>query len=329
MIRLTHFFALVAALASTTDAFSAPATSLAFSPDGSVIASASGQNVTLLSAATGNETGSFSFDGERALAVDFQPGGSLLAVGTGIPGEKGGVYMVDWLRGKRVGPVATNVDVVTSIAFSPDGELLAVASADKSARVFRVEDYGGKLVSVFALNGHSAAVQALAFSPDGQTLVTASVDRSLKVWSAADGKLIRSFGQHTDAVQALAFRPLVPDRPDAPPYCASGGDDRTVRVWQPTVGRMVRIVRQHDGPVLALVFTPDGRSLFSAGKAGMVRRIDADSDEVLGEFRGSSDWIYALAVSPDGRMLASGAWTGKVSRWSVGEKEINSVPAGN
>lgn len=329
MIRLTLLFTLVAALTGITDAFSAPATSLAFNPDGSVIASASGQHVTLLSAATGDESGSFTFDGERALTVAFQPGGSLLAVGTGIPGEKGGVYMVNWLMGKRAGPLATNADAVTCVAFSPDGKLLAVASADKSAHIFRIETYGAKLVPVFALTGHSAAVQAIAYSPDGQTLVTASVDRSLKVWSAADGKLIRSFGQHTDAVQALAFRPVVQDRPDAPPYCASGGDDRTVRVWQPTVGRMVRIVRRHDGPVLALAFTPDGRSLFSASKEGIIRRIDADSDEVLGEFRGSTDWIYALAISPDGRMLVSGDWAGKVQRWSIGEKEINSIPAGN
>jgi WD40 repeat protein len=157
-------------------------------------------------------------------------------------------------------------------------------------------------------------VQTIAFSPDGQTLVTASVDRSLKVWSATDGRLIRSFAQHTNAVLALAFRPATPDRPGAPPYCASGGDDRTVRVWQPTIGRMVRIVRGHEGPVLAVTFSPDGSSLYSAGREGIVRRIDPNSDEILEEWPAAADWIYCLAVSPDVRKIAAGCWDGSL-RW--------------
>jgi WD40 repeat protein len=306
----------------TRQAHAAPVVALAFSTDGAVLATASGRNVTLRDAATGRELKKFSCESERATALAFQPRGTLLAVGTGVPGEKGGVRLLDWRQHKWRGSIATNVDVLTGVAFSPDGKTLAATSADHSAVLYRIEDSGARLARAFALTGHSAAVQAIAFSPDGQTLVTASVDRSLKVWSATDGKLLRSFGQHTDAVHALAFRPVTPDRPDAPPYCASGGDDRTVRVWQPTIGRMVRIVRRHDGPVLALVFTPDGRSLFSAGREGIIRRIDADSDEVLGEWRASGDWIYSLAVSPDGRTLAAGDWSGAVRRWSVGVKEI-------
>lgn len=302
---------------------SAPVTALAFSPDSTVLAAASGRDVILRDTATGGELKRISCDSERSTAIAFQPRGTLLAVGTGTPGEKGGVRLLDWQQGKWLGSVATNPDVVTSVAFSPDGATLAAASADHSAVLYRIENGGARLVRTVALTDHSAAVQAIAFSHDGTTLVTASVDRSLKVWSANDGKLLRSFGQHTDAVHALAFRPVAPDRNDASPYCASGGDDRTVRVWQPTIGRMVRIVRRHDGPVLALVFTPDGRSLFSAGKEGILRRIAADSDEVLGEWRASNDWIYSVAVSPDGKMLASGDWSGAVRRWAIGEKEIS------
>lgn len=321
-MRTVLLFLALVPLLLALEASAAPVTALAFSPDGSVLADASGRNVTLRSGATGRKTASFSFEGERALALAFQPNGTLLAVGTGTPGEKGGVRLLDWRPQKWLGTLATNSDVVTSVAFSPDGKLLAVASADKSAVVYRVEAGGAKLSQAVALTGHSAAVQAIVFSPDGRMLVTASVDRSLKVWSAAEGKLIRSFGQHTDALQALAFRPLIPDRPDAPPYCASGGDDRTVRVWQPTVGRMVRIIRKHDGPVLALAFAPDGVTFFSAGKEGLIRRIDADSDEILGDWGASIEWVYSLAISPDGRMLACGDWSGVVRRWSILEKEI-------
>src|SRR6185503_15970678 len=89
-------------------------------------------------------------------------------------------------------------------------------------------------------------------------------------------------------------------------------DDRTARIWQPEIGRMVRIIRGHRGPVFALAFAPDGLSLFTAGKEGVIRRFDADSDTLLSEWPAHTDWIYALAISPDGAKLASGDWSGKV-----------------
>jgi WD40 repeat protein len=75
---------------------------------------------------------------------------------------------------------------------------------------------------------------------------------------------------------------------------------------------MVRIIRHHRGPVFAVAYAPDGRSIFSAGKEGVIRRFDADSDSLLSEWPAHSEWVYALAVSPGGSQLASGDWSGKV-----------------
>ena len=80
---------------------------------------------------------------------------------------------------------------------------------------------------------------------------------------------------------------------------------------------MVRIIRQHQGPIFALTFSPDGKTLFSAGKEGSIRRIDPDSDAILAEWPAHSDWIYTLAISPDGSKLASGDWSGAVRLWDV------------
>jgi WD40 repeat protein len=80
---------------------------------------------------------------------------------------------------------------------------------------------------------------------------------------------------------------------------------------------MVRIIRQHQGPIFALAFSPDGKTLFSAGKEGRIRRIDANSDEILAEWPAHSDWVYAMAISPDGSKLASGDWSGAVRLWDV------------
>lgn len=287
----------------------APVTALAFSPDGAALVAAAGEQVLLRSPVTGAALDAIPCTGMRAAALAFHPDGVLLAVGGGTPGEKGELRLLDWPQRKWLGSFRGNQDVITSVAFSPDGHRLATACADHSARIHAIEDHGQRLLEQLVLDGHSGPVQAVAFSLDGKLLVTASMDRTIKVWSAADGHLLRSLGQHTDALQCLAFRPFLTGQPQ----CATAGDDRTVRVWQPAIGRMMRIVRGHEGPILALAFAPDGRSLFSAGQEGIVRQIDAGSDAVLSQWRASADWIHGLAISPDGGHLASGDWARHVS----------------
>lgn len=80
---------------------------------------------------------------------------------------------------------------------------------------------------------------------------------------------------------------------------------------------MVRIIRHHEGAILALVYSHDRRRLFSAGAEGIVRIIDAESDEVQQQWKAHDDWIYAMALSPDGKLLATGDWAGRVRMWDV------------
>ena len=81
---------------------------------------------------------------------------------------------------------------------------------------------------------------------------------------------------------------------------------------------MVRIVRGHEGPAFALGYARGGTVLVSAGAEGVVRMIDADSDQVISQWKAHDDWIYALATSPDGKRVATGDWSGRVMLWDVG-----------
>ena len=289
-----------------------PVVALAFSPDGTALVSNGDRRVEVRSPKDAAVQRHLDCDLPKITSLAFAPSGKWFAVGGGEPGVRGEVLLFTWPEGKLIQRFGGHEDLVTSVCFDTSGSRLAAASADEMAQAWSLQLDGRPQGEGTKLRGHSRAVLALAFNPSGDAIVTASADRSLKVWSVADGHLLRTLSQHTEAVHALAFRPNKVDGNDPPATCASAGEDRTVRIWQPEIGRMVRIVRQHDGPLFALAWRSDGSALFSAGKEGIIRCIDAGSDAVQWSRKAHEDWIYALAVSPDGSMLASGDWAGSV-----------------
>jgi WD40 repeat protein len=295
-----------------------------FSPDGSLLVVGHQNSVVICAAANGAERRVLPVKLSRVTAVTFANDGKLLAVAGGVPGVSGKVILWDFKKDVTVAEIGGFEDLATAVAFSPDGRL-AIASADKSAQVYQLLDGGARPQRLATLTSHAGPVLSLTFSPDGASVVTASADRSLKVWDASAGKLLHTLSNHTDVIHSVIARPAVPRREGAnvngqlPPWsCASAADDKTVRIWQPGIGRMVRIVRRHDAPALALAYARDGKTLFSAGVEGVMRIIDAESDQILFEWKGHDDWIYALAVSPDGTRMASGDWAGNVRMWEVG-----------
>jgi WD40 repeat protein len=293
-----------------------PVTACVFSPDGAFLVVGHQNSVVVRAAADGAER-VLAVKIARVTALAFANDGGLLAVAGGVPGVSGKVILWDFKKDASVAEIGGFEDLATSVAFGADGRRLAIGSADKSAQVYELLDGGARPQRVATLTGHAGPVLSVIFSPDGASVVTASADRSLKVWEAASGKLLNTLTNHTDNIHCVAARPNGAGR-DGPRWsCASAADDKTVRVWQPGIGRMVRIVRRHERPALTLAYAGDGKTLFSAGVEGVVRIIDAESDQILFEWKGHDDWIYALAVSPDGRRIASGDWAGNVRMWEV------------
>jgi WD40 repeat protein len=291
-----------------TSACCAPVSDLVFSPDGSVLVSTGSRSIQVRSPENATVQDSIAFDLPRVAALAFDQQGHL-AVGGGAPGEFGRVVIINWNTRETLRTVNQHQDIVTALAMSPDGSALALSSADHTASIISLRRTNSIPTK---LTGHSAPVLDIAFGPGGKWILTAAADASIKLWSH-DGKLLRSLGNHTAIVHDLALR--ITDSGQL--ECASASDDETVRIWQPQIGRMVRIVRGHNEPVFAVTYSADGSALFSAGKSGVVRRIDVASDEILHEWKASTEPVFSLAISPNGKTLAGGDWLGNVRCWSV------------
>lgn len=316
--RVTRNIALILLVLATPGALRAAAIdALTFTPDGKAIVF-NGHKALKIQSIGGGKAAAVPCSFAKITDLAFSPDGKTLAIAGGLAGSSGGFRIIKWQNRDEIARHDDFDDIATAIAFHPTASAIAVASADRSVAIYGFKQGRPSERAVHKLSDHSRAVLDVAYTPDGKRLVTSSADRSLKVWNPETGKLLRSFGNHTEIVHALAMRPpVVFAGRTLPAYCASGSDDQTVRIWQPGIGRMVRIVRYHDGPIFALVWQPDGARLLTVGKEGLIRLIDGDSDEVLGKWPAHDDWVYSLAISPDGRLLASGDWSGEVKLWQI------------
>ena len=93
--------------------------------------------------------------------------------------------------------------LVYSIAFSPDGKLLATAGFDNTAKVW--DFASGK--ELRTLTGHTGAVYCVAFNKDGTLLASSSLDQTIRLWNVADGKLVRELKGHMGIVDSVCFSP--------------------------------------------------------------------------------------------------------------------------
>ncbi|HEY1378946.1 MAG TPA: c-type cytochrome domain-containing protein, partial [Gemmataceae bacterium] len=234
-------------------------------------------------------------------------------------------------------------------AFSPDGRLVLLASADRSVRL--VEVASGRELRRFV--GHSASVWSVAWSPDGRRALSGSLDGTVRLWDVATGQELRRIDAHEGLVSAVAF---LPDGKRA----LSAGFDHAVVVWDLdtgaelkridklgsvvhcaaispdgetavaggdplawlidlTTGTVRRRLGGHGAAVVAAAFAPDGRRLATAGDDGTVRLWDAESGQCLRTLGGHVGGAKAVAFLDGGRQVVTGSGTGELRRWTAGE----------
>jgi len=208
-------------------------------------------------------------------AVAFSPDGKTLAMGGASPRAEGGCFLKLWdiQKEKLIGGTKDTKEAVgsgfpeavTSLAFSPDGKLLAAGCADGKLRLF--DGRTGELKKVW--DDDCARAWWVVFSPDGRTLLSQSSDKTVKVWDVETAKVLRTLQGNKAWVTAVAFSP------DGKLF-ATGGIVREngkvtggeVILWDAQTGDLKHTLPGQTMPVSTLSFSPDGKSLAIAGGSG-------------------------------------------------------------
>ena len=229
-------------------------------------------------------------------------------------------------------PGVAFMDIVQSIAFSPDGTMLA-AGGYRTLKIWERQD--NRVAST--LPALSAVPLSVTKSDDGKLLGIGYEDGSLQVLSLAEKKIVANVAAHAGGVRGVAFSA------DAK-QIVSGGADKTVRIWEVTGLVAVRAITT-PAIVNDVAIVPGGMLVASAGEDNVVRlwskeapqvekvegdEVAAETELPVNELKGHSGRVTSLAViSTQPEMLASGSADKTIRIWNTTTaKQVRAITHG-
>lgn len=283
-----------------------PIGALAFSPDNAtVIVGDDDGAIRTFSAETGMPAEVLRGHANAISALAVAPDGTILS-GSADRTVKAWDANPPWTLKSVIGTgdeKSPFADRVLSLAFSPDGTLLAtgggIPSRAGELKLWSVAT--SQLVRDFP-EAHSDTVYGLSFSGDGKLLASGAADKFAKVWDVQSGKLFRSFEGHTHHVLDVSLR--YDGR-----VLATAGADNAIKVWDVQTGEQRKANGQFSKfevtSVAHVGFTDRFVATTGEGNVRIVRESDLGSER---SFDVPGSFIYAGAATPDGSLILSGGY---------------------
>lgn len=249
-------------------------------------------------------------------AFNFSPDGQLMA--TGHDDRRVRLWRVS--DGSLVRTLeGGHNSAVWSVAFSPDGTLLATTAAAEDGTINLWQVNGGTLLR--QITGHASRVRDVVFSPDGQKLASASIDWTVRLWNVADGTQLQRLAGHQGAIWRLVFSA------DGQ-YLHTGGSFGELITWRVSDGAKLYQTQVHPDfiEIVALAAWPNANRIATAGEDGDIFIWDMDNGlQQVDQL--TTDWVIDdVTVSPDGQYLAAASGYGRVTIYALPFDPVRTYP---
>lgn len=319
--------------------------SVCFSPDGSCLATGSG-DATVRIWDLNTELPLHTCRGHTnwVLCISFSPDGKILISG----GMDGDIRIWEPKSGKCQANIKTaHKKFITALAWeplhkNPGCTLFASASKDGTTKIW--DSRNGRII--LTLSGHTESVTCLRWGGAG-LIYTGSQDRTIKVYESETGKVVRVLTGHAhwvntivlhtdyalrtgaydhtgttyenpDVAQQKALERYQALRGKGGERLASASDDFTIHIWDGENSKKP-IIRMtgHQQPINLLSFSPDGRVLASASFDKSLKIWDGTNGKFKGTLRGHVGAVYQVCWSSDSRLLVSGSKDSTLKVWDI------------
>ena len=297
---------------SAPESYSAslPITAIAYSPSSSELLVGGYHEISAWNPTDGRLLRRIGKVAERTYKIAMHPSGASFAIAGGNPGKLGEVRLFS-IGGELQKVLTIGSDVVYDVAFSPDGDRIAVACTDATVRIYDVAR--GELLREVA--GHLDWVMSVAWSVDGSKLATASRDKTAKVFDAHSGELLATYSRHDAQVRGVLFHP-------SGEKVYSSSVNQKLDLWKYAEAKHER---DHN-------LGGEGFQLFSGGSfflvpssGNRVHAIRALEGDRIREFQASEPARFLCAAAHEAsNLVAAGSQGGKVFVWefSTGKTRI-------